>query len=81
MKLLGHVLNEATGEMEKNMKKGKNSFYGKYIKRLLDILFSSLALVVLGIPMLIVGILIKKDMGSPVLLNSIGLEKTTKSFV
>ena len=42
--------------------KGKDSFYAKYIKRVLDIFFSSIALLVLGIPMLIVALLIKIDM-------------------
>lgn len=80
MRLSELVLNETGGEMEKNMKKGKDSFYGKYVKRLLDILFSSLALVVLGIPMLIVGILIKKDMGSPVLFKQHRIGKDNKEF-
>lgn len=49
------------------MKKGKCGFYCRYIKRLLDFVLSLLALIVLGIPMLIVAILIKFKIGRPVL--------------
>ncbi len=46
---------------------GKNCFYAKYIKRGLDIICSLLALLVLGIPLLIVAFLVRWDVGSPVL--------------
>lgn len=45
----------------------KNSFYNKIIKRALDIILSGLALIVLAIPMGILAILIKKNLGSPVI--------------
>lgn len=45
----------------------KNSFYNKIIKRILDIILSGLALIVLAIPMGILAILIKKNLGSPVI--------------
>lgn len=60
--------------------KGKDSFYTKYIKRVLDIFFSSIALLVLGIPMLIVALLIKIDMGSPVLFKQDRIGKDEKKF-
>ena len=60
--------------------KGKDSFYAKYIKRVLDIFFSSMALLVLGIPMLIVALLIKIDMGSPVLFKQSRIGKDNKEF-
>lgn len=60
--------------------KGKDSFYAKHIKRVLDIFFSSIALLVLGIPMLIVALLIKIDMGSPVLFKQSRIGKDNKEF-
>ena len=62
------------------MKKGKDGFYNRYIKRCLDILFSGLALIVLGIPMLIIAFLIKKDMGSPVLFKQHRIGLNNKEF-
>lgn len=43
------------------------TFYEKYIKRLLDIILSGLALIVLSPVMLIVAILVKIKLGSPVI--------------
>ena len=60
--------------------KGKDSFYAKYVKRVLDIFFSSIALLVLGIPMLTVALLIKIDMGSPVLFKQERIGKDEKKF-
>ncbi len=52
------------------MKKGKDSFYAKYIKRILDIMLSVLGIVILSIPMLIIAIIIKiDDPEGPVLFN------------
>lgn len=62
------------------MKKGKDSFYAQYGKRGLDILCSSAALIVLGIPMGIVSLAIKKDMGSPVLFKQHRIGKDNKEF-
>ncbi|MBR4502301.1 MAG: sugar transferase [Clostridia bacterium] len=61
-------------------KQGKNCLYNRYIKRLLDILFSLIALLVLGIPMLIVGVLIRIDMGSPVFFKQHRIGKDDKEF-
>ena len=47
--------------------KHQPTFYEKYIKRLLDILLSGLALIVLSPVLLIVAILVKIKLGSPVL--------------
>lgn len=49
------------------MRNGKNTLYSRYIKRILDVFLSIIAIIVLGIPMLIVSLLIRIDMGSPVL--------------
>lgn len=59
---------------------GKDGVYAKYIKRLLDIICSSVALIVLGIPMIIVALAIKKDMGSPVLFKQHRIGKDNKEF-
>ena len=45
----------------------QNSIYNRYIKRLLDILLSGLALIILAIPMAILAYLVKKKLGSPVI--------------
>lgn len=63
-----------------DLMKGKNTFYTKYIKRFLDIFFSLLAFLVLGIPMLIVALLIKKDMGIPILFKQNRIGKDNKEF-
>jgi len=44
-----------------------NTFYGKYVKRFLDVFLSTFALVVLAIPMVIVAILVAIKLGRPVL--------------
>lgn len=49
------------------MDKNKGGPYKKFLKRPMDVLLSAGALVVLGLPMLIVAILVKTKMGSPVL--------------
>ena len=52
--------------------------YRKYIKRLLDVLLSGLGILILAIPMLIVGILIKIDSPGPILFKQkrIGIYKS-----
>ena len=47
--------------------KHKASFYEKYIKRLLDILLSGLALIVLSPVLLVTAILVRTKLGSPVI--------------
>lgn len=49
------------------MKKGKDGFYARYIKRLLDVVFSLTALVLLCWLYVIVAILVRLSLGSPVL--------------
>lgn len=62
------------------MRNGKNGLYGKYIKRLLDIILSVMALCVLGIPMLIVAALIRKEMSSPVLFRQRRIGRNNQEF-
>lgn len=54
--------------------------YKKYVKRLLDILLSTIALTVLGIPILIVAIIVKFDVGTPVLFKQRRIGKNNKEF-
>ena len=49
------------------MSRGKNGIYCRYIKRLLDILLSGCALIVLSPVLLIVAILVRTKLGSPVI--------------
>lgn len=49
------------------MKRFEYSFYKKYIKRLLDILVSLIALIILSPLLLIVSVLVRMKLGSPVL--------------
>ena len=49
------------------MKQGKQGIYTRYIKRLLDILLSGCALIVLSPVLLIVAILVRFKLGSPVI--------------
>lgn len=46
---------------------GKDSFYNKYIKRILDIILSSLAIVILLPVLIILGILVRVKLGSPII--------------
>lgn len=47
----------------------KNTLYSKYIKRLLDIVLSASALIILALPMAALSLLIKKRLGSPVIFS------------
>ena len=49
------------------------NFYGKYIKRGLDILLSGLALVILSPVILVVAILVRTKLGSPVIFHQFSL--------
>ena len=49
------------------MKTGKQGIYARYIKRLLDILLSGCALIVLSPVLLIVAVLVRTKLGSPVI--------------
>lgn len=52
----------------------------KYVKRVLDILLSIILIIVLGIPMLIIAILIKKEDGGPVIFTQKRMGKDLKPF-
>ena len=56
-------------------------FYKQFFKRFYDILFSSVALIVLALPMALVSLLIKKDLGSPVLFKQERIGKDEKPFM
>lgn len=60
--------------------KRKASFYEKYIKRLLDVVLSALALVVLSPVLLIVAILVRVKLGSPVIFKQPRPGKDEKIF-
>ena len=49
------------------MKQGKQGVYARYIKRFLDIVLSGCALVVLSPVLLVVAILVRTKLGSPVI--------------
>lgn len=49
------------------MKQGKQGIYARYIKRILDILLSGCALLVLSPVLLIVAVLVRTKLGSPVI--------------
>ena len=49
------------------MKQGKQGIYARYIKRILDVLLSGCALVVLSPVLLIVAVLVRIKLGSPVI--------------
>lgn len=55
--------------------------YKRFVKRALDILLSLIALIVLAIPMGVVAILIKKDLGSPVIFRQERIGKGEKPFM
>lgn len=54
--------------------------YRKIIKRLLDIVLSLIALMVLAIPMVVVAILISVDMGNPIIFKQARIGKDNKEF-
>lgn len=54
--------------------------YKKYIKRILDFLLSGIVLIILAIPLIIVGLLIKVQLGSPILFRQKRPGKNGKIF-
>lgn len=54
--------------------------YKKYIKRILDFLLSLTALLILAIPLIIVGLLIRIKLGSPIFFRQPRLGKNAKIF-
>ena len=49
------------------MKQSKQGIYARYIKRILDVILSGCALVVLSPVLLIVAVLVRTKLGSPVI--------------
>ena len=62
------------------MKQGKQGVYARYIKRILDVLLSGCALVVLSPVLLIVAVLVRTKLGSPVIFCQERLGKDEKIF-
>ena len=60
--------------------KHKATFYEKYIKRLLDILLSGLALIVLSPVLLVTAVLVRTKLGSPVIFHQDRPGKDEKIF-
>lgn len=56
------------------------NMYKKYIKRILDFLLSGIVLIILAIPLIIVGLLIKVQLGSPILFRQKRPGKNGKIF-
>lgn len=63
------------------MKKGKDSFYCRYIKRLFDIFCSLVAVVVLSPLLIVTSVLIRIKLGSPILFRQERIGKDEKPFV
>lgn len=55
--------------------------YAKYIKRKLDFLLAALAILILGIPLLLLMLLVRIDMGSPVIFTQERIGKDEKPFL
>lgn len=74
MRLSGTVLIKFETEKE-------NVMYKKYIKRCLDVVLSVFALIVLGIPLIIVALLVCIDVGRPVIFKQRRIGKDNKEFM
>lgn len=61
--------------------KKENKMYKKYVKCYLDIVLSIIALLVLGLPMSIVALLVRIDLGSPVIFKQRRIGKDNKEFL
>ncbi|WML58620.1 sugar transferase [Neobacillus sp. PS2-9] len=62
------------------MNNSKGSFYRRLIKREMDVVLSFIAIVILSLPLLIVAILVKVKLGSPVLFKQQRLGYNNKVF-
>lgn len=62
------------------MKKGKNGVYAKYIKRLLDIICALIGLVAFGWLYLILMLIVRLKMGSPIFYGSARIGKNEKIY-
>jgi undecaprenyl-phosphate galactose phosphotransferase len=60
--------------------KGENIMYAKYIKRILDLILSLMALIVLMPLMIIIGILVRINLGSPIIFKQKRPGKNEKIF-
>ena len=60
--------------------KQKESFYAKYFKRIMDFVLALFAVIILGIPMLLVALLVRIKLGSPVLFKQDRPGKDGKVF-
>lgn len=58
----------------------RHTFYEKYVKRILDFILSSLALVILSPLYLIIAILVKVKLGSPIFFKQVRIGKDEKPF-
>lgn len=58
----------------------QHTIYVRYIKRFLDIVCSALALIVFSAPLLIVALLVRIDMGSPILFKQKRIGRNNKEF-
>lgn len=65
---------------EPEVKKGKNSFYCRFIKRIFDIICALLAIIVFWWLFAIVAILVRVKLGSPVIFRQMRLGKDEKPF-
>ena len=56
-----------------------HDMYRKYFKRLIDLVLSGLALIILAVPLLIFGLIVKLDSKGPILFwqKRVGLHKQT----
>lgn len=62
------------------MKQGKQGVYARYIKRILDVLLSGCALIVLSPVLLVVAVLVRTKLGSPVIFSQERPGKDEKIF-
>ena len=62
------------------MKEGKPGIYARYIKRILDVLLSGCALLVLSPVLLVVAVLVRTKLGSPVIFSQERPGKDEKIF-
>ena len=62
------------------MKQGKQGVYARYIKRILDVLLSGCALIVLSPVLLVVAVLVRTKLGSPVIFSQERPGKNEKIF-
>lgn len=64
-----------------NKKSRKDGFYNKYIKRLLDIILSLLAIIILSPILIILAILVRTKLGSPIIFKQKRPGKDEKIFI